>query len=468
MPTSDTNTQPFPKRGGHDRQASMKQAEMDARKVSQALKKAQLKTPPRNVQAAALKIMSQAVPVTGVKPTLVKRTINPRESNKDSDQYLVPEHNFDGDSSNSQLVPQPEFESDQDDDNEGDDLQNDCPLRRLKRYTDRNDDVDDEIMEVPAHKRGLSVSSDADLNYPQKFQKTAETSSDGRACRRDFRHDVQDVIKKAQILLKVKLYMVNAFPSTTELAAWIHEVWAEACDREGVDHVSIGNDARRLANRVRKLARCVTQMHSAVKGAACAVVTNEFGFSESVSKAAKERNRKLYMNLTEVEGPDWPPCWLFPKQERNKPTAECANVFQNRAISSFTNKTIYNTRSLPALGIQYADDLGPHLTSAHIAFNLTMIQFALSKWQEGFFEDTTFTEEVGRRIYTTHLADLVAYREETYAGLKPYTAAGQDKGKISRSAFARMAQMAGTANTDAFGSDDDGNKSASENRDAAA
>lgn len=56
----------------------------------------------------------------------------------------------------------------------------------------------------------------------------------------------------------------------------------------------------------------------------------------------------------------------------------------------------------------------------------------------------------------------------THAGLEPYAAAGQDKGKISRSAFARMAQMAGTANSDAFGSDDDGNESASENHDAAA
>lgn len=146
---------------------------------------------------------------------------------------------------------------------------------------------------------------------------------------------------------------------------------------------------------------------------------------------------------------DCPASWLFPvgvlktltdssltyilflqKRERDKPAEDRIDIYQTRAISSFTNKTLYDASSRSRLGVRYADLLGPHLTLAHIAFNLTMvmwlhqhfstaltcssriqIQFAISEWEEGFFQDKTFTEDVGRRLYEAHLVDLESYQE---------------------------------------------------------
>jgi hypothetical protein len=58
----------------------------------------------------------------------------------------------------------------------------------------------------------------------------------------------------------------------------------------------------------------------------------------------------------------------------DKPATERMYIYQNTAISSFTNKTIYNTRSRAPLAIKYSKLIGSHLTAAHIAFNLAMVR----------------------------------------------------------------------------------------------
>jgi hypothetical protein len=55
------------------------------------------------------------------------------------------------------------------------------------------------------------------------------------------------------------------------------------------------------------------------------------------------------------------------------PVAERKSVYRTQAISTFTSKTIYNTRARSAIGKKYSDLIGSKLTPAHIAFNLTMV-----------------------------------------------------------------------------------------------
>ncbi|KAI0695226.1 hypothetical protein BC835DRAFT_1347428 [Cytidiella melzeri] len=152
--------------------------------------------------------------------------------------------------------------------------------------------------------------------------------------------------------------------------------------------------------------------------------------------------------MGEGDDDDSLPCWLFPRSDMKKPAAEHKNIYRNPAISSFTNKTIYNNRSRSSIGIKYPDRIGTCLTLAHIAFNLTMIQFALTEWEDGYFNNTIFTEDAGRKAYIIHQADLLkfeqAFGEENLSdlvpsllkmgGLGPYMTASENTGRIALSA----------------------------------
>ncbi|KAI0681982.1 hypothetical protein BC835DRAFT_1484301 [Cytidiella melzeri] len=213
--------------------------------------------------------------------------------------------------------------------------------------------------------------------------------------------------------------------------------------------------------RYAKLLRCNTQLHSAVKDAARKVVSSQYRFTDAVSKKDKELNKAKYEKLmADGGGDDDLPCWLFPKSDMKKPAAEHQNIYRNPAISSFTNKTVYNNCSRSSIGIKYPALIGTYLTSAHIAFNLTMIQFALTEWEDVYFNDSIFTEDTGRKIYKIHQADLLKYAEafgedklicigtklvdvgRNFAGLGPYMTTSENIGRISLSAFKRMAALA--------------------------
>lgn len=85
------------------------------------------------------------------------------------------------------------------------------------------------------------------LDQPSKVQKITRGSSDGRARRRDFDYDVRDLIKTTTDLLRIRLYTINAFPSSTQLEGWIKETWDEACEREKADVVK-EKDVHRLVS----------------------------------------------------------------------------------------------------------------------------------------------------------------------------------------------------------------------------
>ncbi|KAI0688666.1 hypothetical protein BC835DRAFT_1522300 [Cytidiella melzeri] len=341
--------------------------------------------------------------------------------------------------------------------------------RRIVRYEERH--RSESNIEPQGHKRVLSETTSALNDQPQKIQKTVP--HDGRACRGDFDNDVQDVIKTAQGLMKVKLYAINAFPTASQQEEWIPEIWTEANRFEGVDY-QINSDVHKL------LLRCTTQLHSAVKDAARKVVTSEYRFSDSISKKDKELNKAKYEKLMgEGDDDDSLPCWLFPRSDMKKPAAERKNIYRNPAISSFTNKTVYNNRSRSSIGIKYPDRIGTCLTPAHIAFNLTMIQFALTEWEDGYFNDTIFTEDAGRKAYIIHQADLLkfeqAFGEEklirlgtklvengrNFAGLGPYMTASENTGRIALSAFERMAALSAEGG-ESDGRESDGNESGEE------
>ncbi|KAI0083763.1 hypothetical protein BDY19DRAFT_998321 [Irpex rosettiformis] len=156
------------------------------------------------------------------------------------------------------------------------------------------------------------------------------------------------------------------------------------------------------------------------------------------------------------------------RRDFKRPAEERTHIYENPAISMFTNKSLYNARSRSPLGIRYSDHVGSHLTAAHIAFNLTMLEFALSEWKDGVFQDTTFTEDVGRKIYNVHRSDLESFETvfgelklielgqalvqngRTYAGLDSYALndGHGETGNIALSAFQRMAELSSTTTTD--------------------
>ncbi|KAI0342881.1 hypothetical protein BDW22DRAFT_1439481 [Trametopsis cervina] len=277
------------------------------------------------------------------------------------------------------------------------------PLRRIVRYHEDRPAVSrnssDPNQEL-SHKRTRSGPSTSAALHP-KVPKLIQHG--GRARCGDYENDVQDIIKTSQGLMKMKLYTVNAFPTPSQQEAWVTEVWTDANTRENVDY-QITGDIHKL------LLRCATQLHSSVKGAARDVVASAYPFSDSVSKKDKDGNRQLY-NLLMNEGTEFPPGWLFKRNELALPPPERTGIYQNSSLSAFTNKIIYNTRSRLAIGIRFPELIGQSLTLAHIAFNLSMIQFALTEWEDGWCRDSTFTEDVGRKFYEAHCMDLARYKQ---------------------------------------------------------
>ncbi|KAI0694407.1 hypothetical protein BC835DRAFT_1415310 [Cytidiella melzeri] len=274
---------------------------------------------------------------------------------------------------------------------------------QIVRYEKRHHPESEPHVASHSHKCVLSETTSALTDQPQKIQRTIQHN--GRARRGDFDNNVQDVIKAAQDLMKVKLYTIYAFPTALQQEDWIAEIWPEANRLEEVDY-QITGEIHKL------LLRCNTQLHSAVKDAARKAVSSQYQFTDAVSKKDKELNKAKYEKLmANGGGDDDLPCWLFLKSDMKKPAAERQNIYWNPAISSFTNKTVYNNCSRSSIGIKYPALIGTYLTSAHIAFNLTMIQFALTEWEDGYFNDSIFTEDTGCKIYKIHQADLLKYAE---------------------------------------------------------
>ncbi|KAI0683591.1 hypothetical protein BC835DRAFT_1423201 [Cytidiella melzeri] len=148
----------------------------------------------------------------------------------------------------------------------------------------------------------------------------------------------------------------------------------------------------------------------------------------------------------------------------------CAKEKEHNGVSGVRVKSI---------GIKYPDRIGTCLTPAHIAFNLAMIQFTLTKWEDGYFNDTIFTKDAGRKAYIIHQADLLkfeqAFGEEklirlgtklvengrNFAGLGPYMTASENTGRIALSAFERMAALSAEGG-ESDGRESDGNESGEE------
>ncbi|KAI0342013.1 hypothetical protein BDW22DRAFT_1429523 [Trametopsis cervina] len=495
-------------KSGRTRHPTVKQAANDEEEVRRSQKRVQLPPVPRTIQAAARKISAatagsitshrtmtardhptpyasqrEARPVTAAAPNSQRRISgNATYEVQEYDTFRSPlddggaedliddDSNGDGrwisEDDGTGMPPNSEPTSeDQDDHNEEfipsrsnhhsrspspdpEPFGNIQPLRRLvRRHADQQAERVLIHNPVSSHKRALSGPTDSTtIAQPIKIQKVLRY--EGRARRSDYENDVQDLIKATQGLMKVRLYTMNAFPSASQQEEWIADTWTEANTRECVDY-QISSDIHRL------LLRCGTQLHSAVKGAARDVVSATYQFSPSVSKKDKDRNRRLYEILMD-EDPESPPGWLFKRSEIPLPASERRGIYQNPSLSSFTNKTIYNTRSRSAIGIKYPELIGESLTLAHIAFNLTMIQFALMEWEDGLFHDTTFTEDVGRKLYEAHCADLARYKQvfggqklhqlgerlvadgRDFAGLGPYMTASRNTGRIALSAFERL------------------------------
>ncbi|KAI0748985.1 hypothetical protein BC629DRAFT_1444987 [Irpex lacteus] len=338
--------------------------------------------------------------------------------------------------------------------------------RPVSRYTEDNgspDRLEEVVPSMQYHKRMLSDSS-ATSTQPQKIQKVVQHN--GRPRRSDFKAVVQELIKSAQNLMKAKLYMLNAFPSTTEQEEWITEIWEE-----------VTGPAERAYEKTtdihRILLHCATELRSHVKPISREVVTGTYGFTDTKSRQA---NKELYDKLQgkpdeEAEdSEDTVPCWLFPTKEFDKPPSERMKVYYTEALTSFTNKSIYEKRSRSRIGIRYPDLIGEKLTLEHVAFNLTMIEFALSEWEDGSFSDKTLTHDAGEIMYRAHIVNLGKYKQSfgndnfnrmcarlvrkgrDHAGLGPLNGAG--KGTVPLSAFKRMAARA-AADGFASGSDDE-------------
>lgn len=88
--------------------------------------------------------------------------------------------------------------------------------------------------EAQGHKRTLSDATKEAAEQPPKKKNTDQRG--GRAKRGDFQTDVQEVIKIAQALMRIRLYTIDAFPTVAQLEAWINEAWKEANEREGTDY----------------------------------------------------------------------------------------------------------------------------------------------------------------------------------------------------------------------------------------
>ncbi|KAJ3559439.1 hypothetical protein NM688_g347 [Phlebia brevispora] len=206
----------------------------------------------------------------------------------------------------------------------------------------------------------------------------------------------------------------------------VHASWKEAC-------TNLDQLLKMTPKEFKMIAWRATHFRSESKKVAHTIIAQMYGFQTgqsvktkdfNIAHAAKLKNDRAFMH---------PASCLVLSDTSDKRIG----LYRNRAIGQFFNVVLFKKNS--RLGVVQSHLFRSAMPIPTMAYALTMLEYGISEWSTGYFEDTTFRISDWKLPYYTHIEDLKKFEERT-AQLNMYK---RIAGKLLENARSRSSAHAG-------------------------
>ncbi|KAJ3559228.1 hypothetical protein NM688_g472 [Phlebia brevispora] len=296
---------------------------------------------------------------------------------------------------------------------------------------DDRQDVPPEGSQLAQHRSSNSASRQAETDHDEGIlrqhyhaqklplciqgiqERVIPTTSKTGSKRRDHRGQLADYdnISAAVIELAWETYeaycMTNClFPETDSKVEThlVHASWKDAC-------TNLDQPLKMTPKEFKMIARRATHFRSESKKVVHVIVAQIYSFRTGQSAKTKD------FNITHVAKLKNDRAFMRPLDQLDSTLEQRTGLYCNRAIGQFLNVALFKKNS--GLGVIQAHLFGSAMPIPTLAYALTMLEYSISEWSTGYFEDTTFRISDWKLPYYTHIEDLKKF-EERMAWLDVY------------------------------------------------
>ncbi|KAJ8486759.1 hypothetical protein ONZ45_g14560 [Pleurotus djamor] len=239
-------------------------------------------------------------------------------------------------------------------------------------------------------KRPYADDSDSD-DLPLKQPRLSST----RPKLADYPPDTQEILLRTIQLWRLRLFTTNAFPTVQDEAAWVGELWTEACKQLNATCTLEAKASRLITSRT-------SHTRGEVKTKVKPFVASTFELEAGQNPKLIAKMRKRVELLKEESH--------FTYAERNKDPSKRKGLYKGKILQKCVNAIWFANRRDE--GITYAKSFSP-LPIPALALILTAIENCLDEWATGVYTSLDFAAADYEAIYNDHLSALKELDKES-------------------------------------------------------